>query len=151
MEDTLVMKFGGTSVGSVKAIQQVTEIVRKAKADWNHVAIVVSAMSGVTDKLLAGANGSVSGDTGIVEQLADEIREQHFTALEKLAPNASHERELILELLDYFVSLCQAIHVLGEASPRAMDAIASISSRVSQTTTIGLVVLRSIVANWWRK
>ena len=61
MKETLVMKFGGTSVGSVEAIQQMIEIARDAKADWRNVAIIVSAMSGVTDKLLNGAKSAVAG------------------------------------------------------------------------------------------
>ena len=61
MKDTLIMKFGGTSVGSVEAIQQVIKIALTAKEDWQNVAIVVSAMSGVTDNLLNGARSAAAG------------------------------------------------------------------------------------------
>ena len=131
MKDTLVMKFGGTSVGSVTAIQQLIEITREAKANWKNVAIIVSAMSGVTDKLLNGAKSAVEGDDSGAERTATELREKHLSALEKLAPNASYERETIETLLAEFVSLCHAIHVLGEASARALDAIASLGERMS--------------------
>ncbi len=89
MKDTLVMKFGGTSVGSVGAIQQVIEIARRTKADWRNAAIIVSAMSGVTDKLLGGAKSAVLGDGSIAEDIANELRGKHFQALEQLAPNAA--------------------------------------------------------------
>jgi aspartate kinase len=131
MKDTLVMKFGGTSVGSAQAIRQVIAIARDVKAGWRNVAIVVSAMSGVTDNLLAGAKSAVEGDDSVAERTASELREKHLAALEELAPNASGERETIEALLKEFVSLCHAIRVLGEASPRALDAIASLGERMS--------------------
>lgn len=131
MKDTLVMKFGGTSVGSVGAIQQVIEIARRTKADWRNAAIIVSAMSGVTDKLLGGAKSATMGDDSAAEDIASELREKHIQALEQLAPNTPHVREAIETLLDEFISLCRAIRVLGEASPRALDAIASLGERMS--------------------
>jgi len=131
MKDTLVMKFGGTSVGSAEAIQQVIEITRTSKSDWWNVAIIVSAMSGVTDKLLDGARSAARGDDSKAEQIANELSDKHFDILEKLAPNATRAREDIESLLEEFVVLCHAIRVLGEASPRALDAIASLGERMS--------------------
>ena len=52
----LVMKFGGTSVGSTEAIMQAADIVLEQSGIWDHLVVVVSAMSGVTDAL---TNGSV--------------------------------------------------------------------------------------------
>ena len=131
MKDTLVMKFGGTSVGSVQAIQQVSKIARAAKTDWHNVAIIVSAMGGVTDRLLNGAKNAAAGDEGVAERTASELREKHLEALGELAPNATHTHQTIEKLLAEFVSLCRAILVLGEASPRALDAIASLGERMS--------------------
>ena len=131
MKDTLVMKFGGTSVGSVEAMQQVIEIARTAKSDWRNVAVIVSAMSGTTDRLLDGAKSAVAGNENMAEQIASELSERHFDVLEQLAPNAIQARDFIETLLEEFVSLCHAIRVLGEASPRALDAIASLGERMS--------------------
>lgn len=131
MKDTLVMKFGGTSVGSVGAIRQVIEIARNAKSKWRNVAIIVSAMSGVTDKLLSGAKHAAAGDDSMAETIANDISKKHFEVLGQLAPNAIQAREAIETLLNEFVSLCHAIYVLGEASPRALDAIASLGERMS--------------------
>ncbi len=52
---TLVMKFGGTSVGSADALESATQIIRDAKKDWERVVVVTSAMSGVTNLLLDSA------------------------------------------------------------------------------------------------
>jgi aspartate kinase len=131
MKTTLIMKFGGTSVGSAQAIRQVIEITRGAKTGWHNVAVVVSAMSGVTDRLLGSAKSAAEGDESSAERTAGELREKHLGALQELAPAASGERETIEKLLGEFVSLCHAIHVLGEATPRALDAIASLGERMS--------------------
>ena len=131
MKDTLIMKFGGTSVGSVEAIQQVIKIALTAKEDWQNVAIVVSAMSGVTDNLLNGARSAAAGDDNSVEKIARELSDKHFKALDSFAPKAAQARKDIERLLAEFVSLCHAIYVLGEASPRALDAIASLGERMS--------------------
>jgi len=131
MKNTLVMKFGGTSVGSVRAIRQIIEIARNAKTEWQNVAIVVSAMSGVTDALLNGASAAVSGDEYIAEETAADLIQKHFEVLDELAPEADDVRDFIESSLNEFVTLAHAIRVLGEASPRALDAIASLGERMS--------------------
>ena len=130
MVKTLVMKFGGTSVGSPTAIRQVIEIALSARTNWERVAIVVSAMSGVTDILLTGAAEGLS-DEEAGGRAAGSLREKHFNALDELAPEAESVRTLIDGTLREYVALCRAIHVLGEASPRALDAISSLGERMS--------------------
>jgi len=130
MSKTLVMKFGGTSVGGPTAIRQVIEIARTAKADWANVAIVVSAMGGVTDTLLHGVAASASDETA-AERAAIALHEKHFQALDELAPEAGEVRALIEAYLQEYVALCHATRVLGEASPRALDAISSLGERMS--------------------
>lgn len=131
MSSTLVMKFGGTSVGSAKAIRQLIEIVRTAKAEWPAVAVVVSAMSGVTDALLNGAYAAARGEDVLPAQIVASLRAKHFEALHELAPEAEDVHSVISAYLDEFSSLCHAIRVLGEASPRALDAIAALGERMS--------------------
>ncbi len=130
MSKTLVMKFGGTSVGNPPAIRQVIEIARTARADWANVAIVVSAMGGVTDTLLHGVAASILDETS-AERAATALREKHFKALDELAPGADEARSLIDGYLQEYVALCHATCVLGEASPRALDAISSLGERMS--------------------
>ena len=62
---TLVMKFGGTSVGSAKALSQVAAIVLDHSEKYGRLAVVVSAMSGVTDALTQGALSAATGDDDI--------------------------------------------------------------------------------------
>ena len=131
---TRTMKFGGTSVGSAEAITQVIEIVREAVDQGDRVVIVVSAMAGVTDMLLESVARAVAGDNDGYETLARQIREKHEGALTSLIPPGSEREDAYSQLntlLDQHLKLCQAIYILGEATPRIMDAIVSFGERMS--------------------
>ncbi len=131
MSKTLVMKFGGTSVGSAAAIQQLSAIVRAARSDWPRLAVVVSAMSGVTDALLHAAHAAERGEVGLATATAAKLRDKHLAALRELAPGAEAVAEQVQTRLAAFTALCQAMSVLGEASPRALDAIGALGERMS--------------------
>ena len=128
MPKTLVMKFGGTSMGSEAAIRQTISIIQTAhtREAWPRVAVVVSAMSGVTDALLAGAQAAARGDEALVAQIVTQLRSRHLETLQALAPDVQEVQAKILTYVDEFAALCHAIGILGEASPRALDAIASL-------------------------
>ncbi len=131
---TLIMKFGGTSVGSADAIRSAAEIVRTAHNRWPRVVVVASAMSGVTDALLQGAHTAADGDANTFRSVAQDLRARHFTALNDLIQQpeqASVARATVEVYLSEFESLCHAVNVLGEASPRALDAISSLGERMS--------------------
>ncbi len=131
---TLTMKFGGTSVGSPQAIAQAAELVRQATEEHERVLVVCSAMSGVTDKLIEGAQTASEGDTVRYRVLAYELRLQHRTAIRELL-DADVERIAIHDeieaLIDEFETLCYGISVLREASPKAMDKVMSLGERMS--------------------
>jgi aspartate kinase len=130
----LVMKFGGTSVGNAAAISALAAISRDHLKEWDHVAVVVSAMSGVTDLLLGGASSAASGDQTTYKRTAATLRDKHAAALAELVPDAdaaTATRAAIEQLIDEFEVLCHSVGVLGEASPRAIDAIASMGERMS--------------------
>jgi aspartokinase/homoserine dehydrogenase 1 len=130
----LAMKFGGTSVGSSAAIGMLCQIVHDQKTQWDNVAVVVSAMSGVTDILINGANAAARGDKASAHASADALRSRHITTLHELAgetPESAAIAQQIGTLISEFELLIQAVGVLGEASPRALDAIASLGERMS--------------------
>lgn len=134
MEKTLVMKFGGTSVGSAEAIQSVAGIVRTAKLEWDQVVVVVSAMSGVTDLLIDGANFNLAGEDHQFEKTAQMIRKKHFSAIKRLLKNSaetSFAEKQIASYLEEFRALGLAVGTLGELSPRALDAISSLGEKMS--------------------
>ena len=134
MSKTLVMKFGGTSVGSVDALKGATQIIRDAKKDWDRVVVVTSAMSGVTNLLLDSAGSASQGLTESLSSAESTLREKHFAVGDALISNEAVREKTKSEidtLITMLVNLCKAIAVLGEASPRAMDTVASLGERMS--------------------
>lgn len=130
----IVMKFGGTSVGSVAALQQVVGILKKAREQGEEVVVVASAMSGVTDLLLSSARQAETGDVTRAGLAHQEILAKHTQVIDTLlAGSDCHAPVLagINELLDEFDALCHSISVLGELTPRALDVIAGMGERMS--------------------
>jgi aspartate kinase len=130
------MKFGGTSVGSAEAIDQAARIVLDAYdvPQWERVVVVVSAMSGVTDALTEGARTAAEGDDRTYERTVSDLRDKHATAIDALLTTEQERAALLVTLDRYlreFATLCHSVHVLGELTPRAMDAITSLGERLS--------------------
>jgi aspartokinase/homoserine dehydrogenase 1 len=131
---TLVMKFGGTSVGTPEAMAQTAQIVARQRALTSRLIVVTSALSGVTDLLLGSATAAARGETDAYNQAIQAVRNKHETVLKALISDRARQEEvrgeLTLLILD-FANLCQAIAVLGEATPRALDAVASLGERMA--------------------
>ncbi|MDO9301455.1 MAG: aspartate kinase, partial [Anaerolineales bacterium] len=133
-KQTLVMKFGGTSVGSADALTKAAQIVKDARADFARVVVITSAMSGVTNLLLDSAALASQGKVDSLPAAESTLKEKHFAAADALITDEKLRdttKQEINDLIFSFVDLCKAIAVLGEASPRAMDAVASIGERMS--------------------
>jgi aspartate kinase len=132
--DTLVMKFGGTSVGSEAAIIQAAEIVKKATHDWGNLVVVVSAMRGVTDALIQSATAAALGDDKLYQSLISDLHVRHHTVVRELLSEVS-ERDRLLGTMDSYIdelrAYCRSIHVLGEVTPRGMDTITSLGERIN--------------------
>lgn len=131
---TLVMKFGGTSVGTPEAMSQAAQIVIHARQEWPRLVVVVSALAGVTNLLLDSALMAARGDVSSLEAAESKLRGGHFAiiaALLKDAPGRAQIEQEIVQLTGSFLSLCKAITVLGEATPRALDAVAALGERMS--------------------
>ncbi len=131
---TLTMKFGGTSVGSAEAHSQAADIVLEQVNDWDHLVVVVSAMSGVTDALTEGAFTAASGDDQTYRAIVADLRVRHYRAVDELLDPDGERADLLStvdEYLDEFATFCHSVHVLGEVTPRAMDAITSLGERIN--------------------
>src|SRR5690554_3209018 len=81
---TLVMKFGGTSVGNAAAIRQTVETICAARKDWPRLVVVTSAMAGVTNLLLDAASQAVRGSLQAVEDTTGRLRLIHQDAADDL-------------------------------------------------------------------
>jgi aspartate kinase len=127
----IVMKFGGTSVESAAAIQRVAGIVKARQA--RRPVVVVSAMGKTTNRLLAIANAAISGSRAeYIRQLHD-LRDMHSREARLLVPlseRASLDRFLD-EHFQELTELVKGLAVLGELTPRSIDAISSYGERLS--------------------
>lgn len=139
-QKTLVMKFGGTSVGSVEAMTQVIDIVRQGMKDWSRLVVVTSALNGVTNLLLDCATRSALGDREAYIPAVKELRARHMQLIETLATDPARGALIaqeIEQIIDDFASRCQAISVLNEATPRALDALAGMGERMAVRVLAG--------------
>jgi len=139
---TLTMKFGGTSVGSVEALVQAADIVLEQAHKWERLTVVVSAMSGVTDALARGALTAASGDSQAYRAIVTDLRARHYRAVDTLLPSDGERTQLLTavdEYLDEFAAFCRSIHILGEVTPRAMDAVTSLGERINARTMAALL------------
>ena len=131
---TLVMKFGGTSVGSVEAIEQVRGIVTAARQDWPRLVVVASAFSGITNGLLKSAQSAARGDMAPFEETVRALHERHEEVVSAMVSDPVQSaliRQEIAALIGSFSNLAQAIGALGEATPRALDTVSSLGERIS--------------------
>ncbi len=119
----IVMKFGGTSVGDARSIRQVVQIVQQ-QAERRPV-VVVSAHAGVTDALLRIADAAPGGDAD-----TSGIDERHRAILRELDLPADLLDPLLGELRD----LARGLRLVGAASPRDRDLLASFGERCSART-----------------
>jgi len=131
---TLAMKFGGTSVGNAEAHSQAAAIVVEQSKAWDDLVVVVSAMSGVTDALTRGALTAASGDDQTYRAVVADLRVRHYRTVDELIDPNGERAELLGTVddhLDDFATFCHSIHVLGEVTARAMDAVTSLGERIN--------------------
>ncbi len=127
----IVMKFGGTSVESASAIERVASIVRE-RVEKRPV-VVVSAMGKTTNKLLAIANAAIQGNRADYIAQIHDLRDFHSREARLVVPLADRA-ELDRTLDDHFQELTELVKglaVLGELTPRSIDAISSYGERLS--------------------
>ncbi|MFC1959571.1 aspartate kinase [Chloroflexota bacterium] len=130
----LTFKFGGTSMGNADIIKGVAQIVLDTAAEGHEVVTIVSAMSGVTNQLLEAAHTAASSNADIYIKVTAALRDRHHEAARELVQNPQAQEALLAELhriIDTFQDLCRSVSILGELTPRGLDAIVSIGERLS--------------------
>jgi aspartate kinase len=133
----IVSKFGGTSVGDAAAIARSAEIMR-GRLERQPI-VVVSAMSGVTNAVLAAADDAMDGRLVIALSSIERLRERHFAAVRELLDGSGAAREVseeIATLFDELTSLVRALAVLGHATGRSLDAIAALGELLSSRLVV---------------
>ena len=127
----IVMKFGGSSLASADAIDRVAAVV--ASHAEARPLVVVSAMGKTTDRLLSIARTAAAGNRDEANKQVDELKAYHQREAEPVVPdNCKQELEAFLE--QRFLELAELVggfSVLGEVTPRSIDAISSYGERLS--------------------
>jgi aspartate kinase len=133
----IIVKFGGTSVGTAAAIRATAEIVRGRMS--RGPVVVVSALSGVTNTLLAMAEQAAAGQLLLAVQAVEGLRARHFAEAETLLGPGRASEDVCSEmspLLDDLASLAEALSVLGHLTPRSLDAIAATGEMLSSLLVV---------------
>jgi aspartate kinase len=147
----VVQKFGGTSVADSAAVRRLIEIVRAARTrDGRGPAVVVSAMSGVTDGLLGVATSA--GASHLDEALARtrDIRGRHIVAARDLVRGAALE-ELLAKIdaqFDELTDVVRALTVLREVSVRTLDVTAAVGELLSSRIVAAALTCAGVPAEW---
>lgn len=129
----LVLKFGGTSMGSADAIKQVADIVKQKLKD-SPVLVVVSAMSGTTDLLLnCGTKASATDES--YKDLLKQIESRHLDTVKALIPvqQQSSVLSMVKRYCNEIEDICNGIFLLGESSSRTKDKLVSYGELLSST------------------
>ena len=132
------MKFGGTSVGSVESILNVKEIVER---QTEPVIVVVSALGGITDKLIKTSRMAVEGDPAYQKSF-EEIKERHEEMIDAVIPAGSKRDRLtanVAELLEELRSIYQGVYLIHDLSPKTQAAIVSYGERISSRIVTTLI------------
>ena len=126
----IVVKFGGTSVGDADAIRRAAEIVRGRLP--RRPIVVVSAMAGVTNTLLALAEQASKGQLIGALSAVESLRDRHLAAASALLDGDDGEISgEISATIDELASLAEALSTLGHLTPRSMDTIGAVGERLS--------------------
>ena len=144
-----ILKFGGTSVGSVESIKQVIAIIEKHRQNGDEIAVVLSAMAGVTNQLIEIGRMAITGETDYME-LVRRIEDRHFNVIKALIPVkeqgkvVAHVRGIINELED----LLRGVSLIRELTLRTHDLITSFGERLSTTIIAECVRSAGITAQF---
>ena len=133
-----VLKFGGTSVGSVESILNLKKIV---EACDEPVVVVVSALGGITDKLINTSKLAVAGDSSYLTAY-EEMVERHHQMIDSIIADKKKKEELLAivdELLGQLKSIYQGVYLIGDLSEKTSNAIVSYGERISSNIVATLV------------
>ena len=133
-----VMKFGGTSVGSVNSILSVKKIVEAAEEP---VIVIVSALGGVTDQLINTSKMASAGDSRYEGEFR-EIVFRHVEMIKAVIPAGEQQQDLqrrVGELLNELKDIFQGIYLIKDLSPKTSDMIVSYGERLSSIIVAALI------------
>lgn len=135
-----VLKFGGTSVGSVKSILCLKRIVER-EARSQPVVVVVSALGGITDKLLSTAQFALRGDDRYKEEF-DAMVARHHKMIDTIITEPKKREDLfnaVDALFEQLKSIYYGVYLIHDLSEKTQNAIVSYGERLSSNITAALI------------
>ena len=135
-----VLKFGGTSVGSVKSILSLKKIV-ETEAGRGPVVVVVSALGGITDKLITTSKLALSGDDRWREEF-DAMVTRHHQMIDTIITDPKKRVDLfnkVDQLFDQLKSIYYGVYLIHDLSKKTQDAIVSYGERLSSNIVAALI------------
>src|SRR6185369_17479922 len=142
MDQLLVMKFGGTSVGDAPRLREVIDITRNARAEGHKVVLVCSAVAGVTNNLINLARAAANGHDSFEETIKRELWAPH-RSLADMVLYDDWEREALFgewtELSKQLERLLRSLVTLRDLSGRSLDAVSSLGERWSARLVAALL------------
>jgi aspartate kinase len=140
----LVMKFGGTSVGTAERIAQAAELALKSAAQGHQVVIVTSAMSGVTNQLILAAQNAAQGQW--YPAVRDNFYERHKAVADQLLKDDPARWRGVLDAisqrLDRVEKLCFGLSMVHELTPRLLDVISGTGEMLCAPLLAGAMAVR---------
>lgn len=137
-----VLKFGGSSVGTPEAVLQVKQIVDRLDTS---AVVVVSALGGVTDRLISLSAQAVDPAADYFTAL-DELHARHDKMVRTVLPADRQEEILqgVSNCFDELSRILQGVHLIGELTPKTADAIVAYGERISSSIVAALLGARHI-------
>jgi len=132
VSDLLVMKFGGTSMGSAERIRAAGRLTAEQSAK-RPVVVVVSAMSKVTDLLLDSLRKAEAGDQADLDANLEKLSERHRECCRGLLPQDKQKEAIagLDALIAEFARIAKGVMMLGERPPRSVDEAVAVGERLS--------------------
>ena len=143
----IVLKFGGTSVADAAAIDRAAEIVRGRLS--RRPVVVVSAIAGATNALLAMAEHATGGQLLVALRELQALRDRHLDEADALLGDTAEGNEAVTEMgatFDELAHLLEALSVLGHETPRSLDAIAAVGEQLSSHLVVAAFCQRGVPA-----
>ncbi len=147
MKELLVMKFGGTSMGSAERIRSAAGLCEQS---WRErpVVVVASAMAKVTDMLLEALRHAEGGDEAGLNRVLAQLAEKHRQCCSELLEGDARQRtqSTLDSILEEFSRIARGVLMLGERPPRSVDEAIAAGERLSATLMAAFLQSRGVDA-----
>lgn len=144
----IVMKFGGTSVGSAERIAEAATLVAHAVSEGHRVVVVTSAMSGITNLLVATAEKAARGEWD--PSVRDELLRRHAAVAEQVILDPEARQQALASIgrrLDGMEKLCFGLSMVHELTPRLLDAISGVGECLCAPLLAGAIAAKGLLSH----